>query len=150
MKSSWTKVSIFKVLGLRQRRERQFLFSIQREERQSRMEKIKDTTAASYNLDGNLFLQLTLRPLGAFVILFHLFGTLQSQKTKIFCFVCQFKPLKPNLYFEQKASHATHSISRFALYHSSNKLNNHFTFYNPTQYLFLFPSYSPKRKHFPY
>ena len=114
MKSSGTKVSIFKVLGLRQRRERQFLFFIQREGRQSRMEKIKDTTAASYNLDGNLFLQPKLRPLGAFVILFHLFGALQSQKTKIFCFVCQFKPLKPNLHFEQTTSHTTHSISRFA------------------------------------
>ena len=110
MKSSLTKVSIFKVLGLRQRRERQFLFSILREGRQSRMEKIKDTTAASYNLDGNLCLQPKLHPLGAFVILFHLFGTLQSKKTKIFCFVCQFKPMKPNLYFEQTTSHTTHNI----------------------------------------
>ena len=42
------------------------------------MEKIKDTTAASYNLDENLFLQRKLRRLGAFVILFHLFGALQS------------------------------------------------------------------------
>ena len=45
---------------------------------QSRMEKIKDTTAASYNLDRNLFLQPKLDPLGAYVILFHLFDTLQS------------------------------------------------------------------------
>ena len=59
------------------------------------MEKIKDTIAASYNLDGNLFLQPKLRPLGAFVILFHLFGTFQSKKTKIFCFEFQFESLKP-------------------------------------------------------
>ena len=62
------------------------------------MEKIKATTAASYILNGNLFLQPKLRPLGAFVILFHLFGTLQSKKTKIFCFEFQFESLKPNLY----------------------------------------------------